>query len=149
MALTAASPRVRATWHFLLFPRFRPLQTSSAPGQVRWVAASDREFRLAYYSVMWKAGPRDRIPAVQKTLDATKLKGFRRRHTSLSRDPIQPPRWGGAIFLVTPGTSCLATIMLSLWDKTHSLRAEALIKLALMGFQPWAPSIQSGAPFGA
>jgi hypothetical protein len=30
---------------------------------------------------------------------------------------VQPSRWDGAIFLMTPGTSCLATIMLSLWDK--------------------------------
>jgi hypothetical protein len=29
---------------------------------------------------------------------------------------------GGAIFPMTPGTSCLATIMLSLWDKIHSPR---------------------------
>jgi hypothetical protein len=39
---------------------------------------------------------------------------------------------------MTPGTSCLATIMLSLWDE-DILCAEALIKLALMGFQPWEP----------
>jgi hypothetical protein len=37
---------------------------------------------------------------------------------------------------MTPGTSCLATIMLSLWDE-GILRAEALIKVALMG-KPWA-----------
>lgn len=41
-------------------------------------------------------------------------------------------RWDGAIFLTTPGTSWVATIMPSLWDK-YILRAEALIKLALMG----------------
>jgi hypothetical protein len=37
---------------------------------------------------------------------------------------------------MTPGTSCLATILLSLWDE-GILRAEALIKLALMGAQPY------------
>ena len=35
-----------------------------------------------------------------------------------------------------PRHSCLATIVLSLRDKIHST-AEALLKLALMGFQPW------------
>jgi hypothetical protein len=34
-----------------------------------------------------------------------------------------------------PGTSYLATIVLSLRDKIHSL-AEALLKLTLMGFNP-------------
>ena len=46
---------------------------------------------------------------------------------------VQSSRWDWAIFLMTPGTSCLATIMLSLWDKIHS-PVEALIKLALMGY---------------
>jgi hypothetical protein len=46
---------------------------------------------------------------------------------------------------MTPGTSCLATIMLSLWDKIHS-PAGALIKLALMGLKRWA---DSSDPFGA
>jgi hypothetical protein len=36
---------------------------------------------------------------------------------------------GPAIFLITPGTSCLATITLSLWDK-DILPAGALIELA-------------------
>ena len=49
---------------------------------------------------------------------------------------VQPSRWDEAIFLMIPGTSCLATIVLSLRDKIHST-AEALLKLALMGFQPW------------
>src|ERR1700692_2506664 len=48
---------------------------------------------------------------------------------------VQSSRWDGAIFLMTPGTSCLATIMLCLWDKIHS-PAEALTKLALMGGSP-------------
>ena len=33
---------------------------------------------------------------------------------------FQSSRWDEAIFLMTPGTSCLATIMLSLRDKIHS-----------------------------
>jgi hypothetical protein len=44
-----------------------------------------------------------------------------------------------------PGTSCQATIMLSLWDE-NILGAEALIKLALMGLKPRA---ESYSPFGA
>ena len=44
---------------------------------------------------------------------------------------VQSSRWDEAIFPVTPGTSCLATIMLSLRDKIHS-PAEAFLKLALM-----------------
>jgi hypothetical protein len=39
--------------------------------------------------------------------------------SNLSRD-VQSSRWDGAIFLMPPGTSCLATIMLSLWDKINS-----------------------------
>src|SRR3984957_16233692 len=35
---------------------------------------------------------------------------------------VQSSRWDGTIFLLPPGTSCLATIMLSLWDKIHSPR---------------------------
>jgi hypothetical protein len=35
-----------------------------------------------------------------------------------------------------PGTSCLATIVLSLRDKIHST-AEALLKLALIGFRAY------------
>jgi hypothetical protein len=31
---------------------------------------------------------------------------------------VQSSRWDGAIFLMIPGTSCLATIVLSLRDKT-------------------------------
>ena len=38
----------------------------------------------------------------------------------LNRDSVQSSRWDGTIFLTTPGTSCLATIMLSLWDKIQS-----------------------------
>ena len=45
---------------------------------------------------------------------------------------VQSSRWDEAIFLVIPGTSCLATIVLSLRDKIHST-AEALPKLAFMG----------------
>ena len=45
---------------------------------------------------------------------------------------VQSSRWDGAIFLIIPGTSCLATIVLSLRDKIHAT-AEALLKLAFMG----------------
>jgi hypothetical protein len=41
---------------------------------------------------------------------------------------------GRGYFLITPGTSCLATIMLSLWDK-YILSVEALIRL-LMRLKP-------------
>jgi hypothetical protein len=44
---------------------------------------------------------------------------------------VQLSRWDEAIFLMIPGTSCLATIVLSLRDKIHST-AGAL----LMGFNP-------------
>ena len=37
---------------------------------------------------------------------------------------VQPSRWDVAIFLMIPGTSCLATIVLSLRDENHS-RIEA------------------------
>src|SRR6202043_3168447 len=33
---------------------------------------------------------------------------------------VQSSRWDEAIFLMIPGTSCLATIVLSLRDKNHS-----------------------------
>ncbi len=52
---------------------------------------------------------------------------------------VQSSRWDKAIFLMTPGTSCLATIMRSLRDKTIR-PAEALIELALTGLKPWAES---------
>jgi hypothetical protein len=39
---------------------------------------------------------------------------------------------GRGYFLIIPGTSCQATIVLSLWDKRHST-AETLLKLAFMG----------------
>ena len=39
---------------------------------------------------------------------------------------VQSSRWDGAIFLIIPGTSCLATMGLSLRDKRHS-SAEALL----------------------
>jgi hypothetical protein len=39
------------------------------------------------------------------------------------------------LLTITPGTSCLATIVLSLRDKIHSTVAASL-KLALMGFNP-------------
>jgi hypothetical protein len=45
---------------------------------------------------------------------------------------VQSSRWDEPIFLIIPGTSCLATVVLSLRDKRHST-AEALLKLAFMG----------------
>jgi hypothetical protein len=39
-----------------------------------------------------------------------------------------------------PGTSCLATIVLSLRDKTIRPSKRLAIILALMGFQPWEPT---------
>ena len=46
---------------------------------------------------------------------------------------VQSSRWDGPIFLMIPGTSCLATIVLSLRDKNHApIEAPRLI-LALMG----------------
>jgi hypothetical protein len=47
---------------------------------------------------------------------------------------VQSSRWDGAIFLIIPGTKCLATIVLSLRDKKHST-VEALLKLAFMGLK--------------
>src|SRR5271166_5249715 len=47
------------------------------------------------------------------------LKGFCDVSISKPRS-VQSSRWDKAIFLVTPGTSCLATMMLSLRDKIHS-----------------------------
>jgi hypothetical protein len=56
---------------------------------------------------------------------------------SVSSEPrsVQSSRWDGAIFLRIPGTSCLATIGLSLRDKIH-LTAVTLLKLALMSGWP-------------
>ncbi|MEA3205924.1 MAG: hypothetical protein QOG92_1607 [Verrucomicrobiota bacterium] len=50
--------------------------------------------------------------------------------------PYGPGLWGGAV----PGTSCQATIILSLWE--DRFRSEALIKLALLSrrglrYKPW------------
>src|ERR1700688_391526 len=45
-----------------------------------------------------------------------------------------------------PGTPCLATISLSLRDKSHSPIEGLRIKLALMGLKPWA---ESYSPCGA
>jgi len=44
-----------------------------------------------------------------------------------------------------PGTSCQATIALSLRDKSHSPMG-SLIKLALIGFQPWEPYLPCEEP---
>jgi hypothetical protein len=50
---------------------------------------------------------------------------------------VQSFRWDGAIFLMIPGTSCLATIVLSLRDKNHSPVEAPRIILAFVG-KPWA-----------
>ena len=58
---------------------------------------------------------------------------------------VQSSRWDGSIFLMIPGTSCLATIVLSLRDKNHApIEAPRLI-LALMGLQT---SAKFFGPFG-
>jgi hypothetical protein len=48
--------------------------------------------------------------------------GSRCRKAPSRRDgrSVQSSRWDGAILLMIPGTSCLATIVLSLRDKSHS-----------------------------
>ena len=53
-----------------------------------------------------------------------------------SSDPmgsVQSSRWDGSIFLMIPGTSCLATIVLSPRDKTIRPSKRLAIILALMG----------------
>ena len=40
--------------------------------------------------------------------------------SNLSRDPFNRPAGTRLFSLMTPGTSCLATIMMSLRDKRHS-----------------------------
>jgi hypothetical protein len=90
----------------------------------------------------------DLILDVMKTVLAT----FSTISSSLSQDRVQSSRWDGAIFLMIPGAWCLATIVLSLRDKIH-LTAEALLKLALMGWKPWAefcaPSEQNPSQSGS
>jgi hypothetical protein len=49
---------------------------------------------------------------------------------------LQSSRWDEAIFLMIPGTSCLATIVLSLRDKNHPPIEAPRIILALMGVTP-------------
>ena len=46
---------------------------------------------------------------------------------------VQSSRWDGPIFLMIPGTSCLATIVLSLRDKNHAAIEAPRLILALMG----------------
>jgi hypothetical protein len=51
-------------------------------------------------------------------------------------ESVQSSRWDEPIFLMIPGTSCLATIGLSLRDKNiRPLKGLAII-LALMGLKP-------------
>jgi hypothetical protein len=49
---------------------------------------------------------------------------------------LQSSRWDQAIFLMIPGTSCLATIVLSLRDKNHPPIEAPRIILALTGRLP-------------
>jgi hypothetical protein len=51
---------------------------------------------------------------------------------------IAPSQRDGASLHRYPGTSCLATISLSLRDKSHSPIEGLRTKLALMGLEPWA-----------
>ena len=44
-------------------PAVQEVATELGPGYGRWAATGDREFRLTFYSVMWKAGLGERIPA--------------------------------------------------------------------------------------
>src|SRR5271166_6165855 len=57
-------------------------------------------------------------PCRRPILNATTSPLYARRYTR--RRSVQSSRWDGAIFLITPGTSCLATISLSLRDKSRS-----------------------------
>jgi hypothetical protein len=65
--------------------------------------------------------------------------GSRCRKAPSRRDgrSVQSSRWDGAIFLIIPGTSCLATIVLSLRDKNHSPLEAPRIIFAFVG-EPWA-----------
>jgi hypothetical protein len=58
---------------------------------------------------------------------------------------VQSSSWDGPIFLMIPGTSCLAMIVLSLRDKNHAPIEAPRIILALMGLQTWAKFF---GPFG-
>jgi|HubBroStandDraft_6_1064221.scaffolds.fasta_scaffold658442_2 hypothetical protein len=49
---------------------------------------------------------------------------------------VQSSRWDEAIFLMIPGTSCLATIVLSLRDKTIRPSKRLAIILGLWPFGP-------------
>jgi hypothetical protein len=48
---------------------------------------------------------------------------------------LQSSRWDQAIFLMIPGTSCLATIVLSLRDKNHPPIEAPRIILAITGYR--------------
>jgi hypothetical protein len=59
---------------------------------------------------------------------------------------LQSSRWDGTIFLMIPGTSCLATIVLSLRDKNHSPieapRIRSLAKRWLRKLHPGSSRLQ-------
>jgi hypothetical protein len=52
-------------------PIVQEVATEVGPGYGRWAATGDREFRLTYYSVLWKAGLVTGFQRVQDTLVLT------------------------------------------------------------------------------
>jgi hypothetical protein len=52
-------------------PAVQAVANELGPGYGQWVPTNDREFRLTYYSVMWKAGLVTGYQRVQETLDAS------------------------------------------------------------------------------
>jgi hypothetical protein len=49
-------------------PAIQDVANERGPGYGRWAATSDKEFRLTFYSVMWKAGIVNGYQRVQETL---------------------------------------------------------------------------------
>ncbi len=60
----------------------------------------------------------------------------RSRLRSDASEDFNRPSGTGVSLWIAPGTSCLATISLSLRDKSHSPIEVRRIKLALMAFEP-------------
>jgi hypothetical protein len=58
---------------------------------------------------------------------------------------VQSSRWDGTIFLMIPGTSCLATIVLSLRDKSFAHRSASQL-LSAYGLKTRVEPLD---PFGA
>jgi hypothetical protein len=68
--------------------------------------------KLEEKSVAFAVNPRQgETPCIRRT-------ARRGRHSPVAS--VQSSRWDVVIFLAIPGTSCLATIVLSLWDRNHS-----------------------------